>query len=134
MRLMWLIFAFGALVSSQTLNAGVGGFLSSAGRIAEGIERQRNEQARRQLELERIRLCNEIIRLGGQCASPNTSAASEEHLYENATLFGQTRTGDISINSCKYATARGYRFAVNYRGICPYSVRVNPETNWVLFN
>jgi hypothetical protein len=124
----------GAVSASEPAKADLGSFLARAGRIGAEMERQQHEQARRQLELERMRLCNEIIRLGGQCGAPQNIAPADDYSYERATLIGQVRTGDISINTCNYRTVRGYFFHVNYRGICPYGVRVNPETNWVLFN
>jgi hypothetical protein len=127
------ILALGSAIISQPAEAGIGGFLGSAGRIGAGIERAQDERARRQLELERLRLCNEIIRLGGQCSSVTPSSTNQDHLYEDASFFGQVSTGDISITSCNYRTFKGYEFSVNYRGMCPYSVRINPETNMVLF-
>lgn len=126
--------AISYVLISQPATAGIGSFLASAGRIGQEMDRQRYEQSRRQLELERIRLCNEIIRLGGQCSAPQTSAIDDERLYERASFTGRLPTGDRSINTCNYKTANGYTFYVNYRGSCPYSVRVNPVTNWVLFD
>lgn len=133
-HILTALVMIGAALASQPAKADLGSFLARAGEIGAEMERQQYEQARRQLELERMRLCNEIILLGGQCGATQNIAPVEDPSYERATLIGQVRTGDVSINACNYRTVRGYLFNVNYRGNCPYAVRVNPETNWVLFN
>lgn len=48
--------------------------------------------------------------------------------WQNATLQNTQSTGDAFINRCTYATLGGFRFSTNQRGICKFSVQVNPET------
>jgi len=47
---------------------------------------------------------------------------------EPATLQGQQPSGDPMWQKCVYQTLGGYRFSTNQRGICPYTVEVNPES------
>ena len=128
------IALIGVALISHPANADIGSFLAGAGNIGAGIEREQYERARRQQNLEMMRLCNEIIRLGGQCNMTQGIASTEDLSYEPATIINQIETGDISIKTCNYKTFKGYVFHVNYRGQCPYSVKVNPETNRVLSN
>ena len=60
-------------------------------------------------------------------ASTNTS----RERWENATNVGQEPTGDAFINRCTYQTLGGYRFSTDQRGICKFTVQVNPESGQV---
>jgi len=60
-----------------------------------------------------------------------SSASFAQGRWESATNVGQERTGDVMLTSCIYQTLGGYRFSIVVRGICPFSVRVNPETGQV---
>ena len=51
--------------------------------------------------------------------------------WETATNTGQSSTGDIMLTRCNYQTLGGYEFSIIVRGICPFSVQVNPETGHV---
>ena len=48
-----------------------------------------------------------------------------------ATNTGESRTGDIFYTQCHYETLGGLRFSITVKGICPFSVKYNPETGQV---
>jgi hypothetical protein len=51
--------------------------------------------------------------------------------WESATNMGQESTGDGMLTRCTYQTLGGYNFSTNVRGVCPITVKVNPETRQV---
>ena len=51
--------------------------------------------------------------------------------WESATNVTQERTGDAMLTRCIYETLGGYRFSIVVRGLCPFSVKVSPETGEV---
>lgn len=51
--------------------------------------------------------------------------------FENATNVGQEKTGDAMLTRCVYETMGGYRFSIVRRGMCPFSVQVDPESGQV---
>jgi len=59
------------------------------------------------------------------------SVANAQGRWEFATNSGQENTGDPLLTRCAYQTIGGYRFSATYRGLCPFSVEVNPETGKV---
>jgi len=58
------------------------------------------------------------------------SAAAQFGGWESATNTGQESAGGM-VTRCYYRTLGGYEFTVNERGLCPFSVQVNPETREV---
>jgi hypothetical protein len=60
-----------------------------------------------------------------------SSVALAQGRWENATNVGEESTGDFMLTRCIYETLGGYRFSIISRGICPFSVSVNPETGQV---
>lgn len=44
---------------------------------------------------------------------------------------GESSTGDPILTKCHYETITGYKFSVVVRGMCPYIVKINPETEQV---
>lgn len=54
-----------------------------------------------------------------------------EGRWESATNVAEEPTGDSMLTKCIYETIGGYRFSIVSRGICPFSVQVNPETGRV---
>lgn len=59
------------------------------------------------------------------------AGANAQGRWESAANTGQEGTGDPMLTRCTYQTIGGYRFSSTYRGICPFSVDVNPETGKV---
>ena len=59
------------------------------------------------------------------------AGANAQGRWESATNTGQESSGDPMLTRCTYQTIGGYRFSSTYRGICPFSVDVNPETGKV---
>lgn len=51
---------------------------------------------------------------------------------EPANLVDQEATKDPLLSRCFYRTLGGFEFAMISRGICPFSVRVNPETGEIV--
>ena len=51
--------------------------------------------------------------------------------WQSATNVGEDSTGDAMLTKCIYETVGGYRFSTTSRGICRFSVEINPETNKV---
>ncbi len=51
--------------------------------------------------------------------------------WEAATNTGQETTNDPFLSRCKYQTVRGYMFSTTHRGLCPFSVEVEPESGRV---
>lgn len=86
-------------------------------------DRQELEAARIQNEAARIEL--EKLRLEGQASPPSKA-------WQNATNIGTEPTGDAMLSRCIYETLGGYRFTIISRGLCPFQVKINPETNQVL--
>jgi hypothetical protein len=60
-----------------------------------------------------------------------SSIAVAQGRWESATNVGEEPTGDSMLTRCIYETLGGYRFSIVARGICPFSVKVNPETGQV---
>lgn len=61
----------------------------------------------------------------------NQAFAQNYGYWEAATFTGQSPTGDAMLTRCSYRTLGGYEFSIIVRGICPFSVQVNPETGQV---
>ncbi|MCD8245275.1 MAG: hypothetical protein LUD38_16070 [Parabacteroides sp.] len=59
---------------------------------------------------------------------PSPYSGSSAGRWESATLAGDAPTGDIMLKRCFYKTLGGYSFSTVRRGICPFTVQVNPET------
>jgi len=51
--------------------------------------------------------------------------------WQSATNTGQEKTGDMFLTKCLYKTLGGYEFYIIVRGLCPFSVQVNPESGQV---
>ena len=60
-----------------------------------------------------------------------SSSAFAQGQWENAYNEGQESTGDMMLTKCIYKTIGGFSFSIIVRGMCPYSVNVNPETGQV---
>lgn len=60
-----------------------------------------------------------------------SSVAGAQGRWESASNVGQESTGDAMLTRCSYQTIGGYRFTTISRGICPFSVEINPETGKV---
>jgi hypothetical protein len=61
-------------------------------------------------------------------------SAPDRGKLEQAWSTRTVTTGDPSIKRCFYKTVWGYEFEVNHRTVCPYTVKINPETNTVYFD
>lgn len=48
--------------------------------------------------------------------------------WERATNISQSLTGDPMLVKCFYQTLGGFEFSIIVRGICPFSIEINPET------
>src|ERR1700682_6213258 len=51
--------------------------------------------------------------------------------WEGATNTGSERTADAMLTRCTYQTLGGFRFSTTSRGLCAFSVEVNPDTGKV---
>lgn len=51
--------------------------------------------------------------------------------WESASNTGQSSTGDAMLTRCAYQTIGGYRFTTTSRGVCPFTVEIDPETGKV---
>ena len=60
-----------------------------------------------------------------------TASAQNYGRWETATNIGESSTGDLMLTRCHYQTLGGYEFSIVVRGMCPFSVQVNPETGQV---
>jgi len=64
--------------------------------------------------------------------APSAAFAQYGERWESATLTDQEPLeGAYGYNRCYYRTLGGYEFAVNTRGTCRYTVRINIETGEV---
>jgi hypothetical protein len=64
----------------------------------------------------------------GKVRAPGNVAANSQSRSEPATLLGQQPSGDPMWQKCSYQTLGGYRFSITHRGVCPFSLEVNPES------
>lgn len=55
-------------------------------------------------------------------------AYAQSSQWETATNTGQKQTGQWNITRCLYRTIGGFEFSTNEKGLCPFSVKVNPQT------
>ena len=115
---------------------GLGSFLAGAGQIGAAAEKERLRIAQRQLKLELIQACRQLMAVGQQCTpsmlqAMNGAAGSSQGELDYASFVRAEQTGDYSLSRCFYKTYGGYEFSVNFRGSCDSSVRINPETNMV---
>lgn len=127
-----LCVALALPVSAQ----GLGEIFANAGNIMAEAEKERLRKAQRQLKLELIQACRQLMAAGQQCTPSmlqaiNGSAGSSQGELEYASFVRSELTGDYSLSQCFYRTSRGYEFSVNFRGSCDRSVKINPETNMV---
>lgn len=67
----------------------------------------------------------------GKVRTQQSGYPSTGDRWESATNVAQEPTGDTMLTRCVYQTLGGYRFSVNQRGLCPFTVEVNPETGRV---
>ncbi|MDC2825031.1 hypothetical protein PHA51_03120 [Rodentibacter pneumotropicus] len=51
--------------------------------------------------------------------------------WERGTSVDEQETGDWRYTKCIYETLGGFRFSMINKGLCPFSVEVNPETGQV---
>lgn len=51
--------------------------------------------------------------------------------WETGYRTGESDTGDWRYTRCYYETMHGYEFSIVVKGMCPYSVKINPETGQV---
>ena len=63
--------------------------------------------------------------------SQSSPALGSGSRWESAMSVGQEPTGDPMLTRCSYRTLGGYQFTVNQRGVCPYTVEVNPQSGEV---
>ena len=125
-----------ALAAPPVSAQGLGSFLADMGHIMAEAEKERLRKAQRQLKLELIQACRQLMAAGQQCTpsmlqAMNGAAGSSQGELEHASFVRAEQTGDYSLSQCFYRTYRGYEFSVNFRGSCDRSVRINPETNMV---
>jgi hypothetical protein len=59
-----------------------------------------------------------------------TPAVAQNGRWESASNTGQESAGGM-VTRCYYRTLGGYEFSMDQRGLCPFSVQVNPETREV---
>jgi hypothetical protein len=117
----------------------LGGLLADVGSQMAKEEQERLRMAQRQLKLELIQACRQMMAAGQQCTPSmlqaiNGAGSSSPEQLEYASFVRSEQTGDYSLSQCFYKTYRGYEFSVNFRGSCDGSVRINPETNTVYKN
>ncbi len=74
------------------------------------------------------RITNAVIGLLPLLVTPLVSAQIR---WESATNVGRESAGDPMLSRCIYQTLGGYRFSMIVRGLCPFTVEVNPETSQV---
>ena len=67
----------------------------------------------------------------GRVRSSQSGYSGSSDRWESATNVGQESTGDAMLTRCIYQTLGGYRFSINQRGLCAFTVQVNPETGRV---
>lgn len=60
-----------------------------------------------------------------------TTAAIAYEQWDSAMKTGESPTGDPMLTKCHYETTTGYKFSIVVRGMCPYIVKINPETGKV---
>lgn len=125
-----------ALAAIPVSAQGLGSLFSGAGQIMAEAEKERLRIAQRQLKLELIQACRQMMAAGQQCTpsmlqAMNGAAGSSAGELEYASFLRAEQTGDYLLSRCFYKTQRGYEFSVNFRGNCDRSVRINPETNMV---
>lgn len=60
-----------------------------------------------------------------------TTAAIAYEQWDTAMKTSESPTGDPMLTKCHYETTTGYKFSIVVRGMCPYIVKINPETGKV---
>jgi len=68
----------------------------------------------------------------GKVRTPAHNSVPSRSRSEQATLQGQQPSSDPMWQKCIYQTIGGYRFSTNQRGVCSFSVEVDPESGSVV--
>ncbi len=139
-NIAYLIF-LAHLMLLNPAQAQLGQFLGGAGVVGNAMRESEAAERRsqlQQLELEQANRRAEIQRLEHQIRLrqlqqghlPQTSTLPKsETTWVIATHLSDEPTGDASISRCLYKTVTGFRFTANFRGLCPWILESNPETN-----
>ena len=115
MKKLFLLCALLSPVTALAQSQGIDFTAMQRGRAAADAENWRNIQ--RMQELERARQAQ---------AAGLPAPRTDEGAFELAYSTGEQRTGDSFITRCNYQTSGGFRFAINSRSSCPFSVEVDP--------
>lgn len=105
---IFVVVGVALLHSTAKAGGGLGNFLQNYGNAMQGADAAERERQLRE-----------------------SSGRNEIGNWQSATNVNREPTGDPMLTRCIYRTIGGYEFSINARGLCPYMVQINPETNQV---